>query len=128
MHGYRDHCIRKAYSSSPFYCPYSMYQILCPYCGYRQKAEEYPAHHQKRPQNPPPNYIPKLPTSVSSIESSVIYPCIHKYTYLWLKNGESFWAYIIYVGKRAVFGWRYKGGRWVQFHSHLRRIKNFTCP
>jgi hypothetical protein len=104
-----------------------MYQLLCPYCGYRQKAEEYPAYHHKRPQNPPPNYIPKMPTLVNSIEYSVISPCIHKYTYLWLKNGESFWAYIVYAGKKAVAGWRYTKGRWIHFGLHLSRIKNFTC-
>jgi hypothetical protein len=128
MHGYRDHCIRKAYPSISLYCPYYIYQLLCPYCGYRQKVEEYPAHHHKRPQNPPPNYIPNVPTLVISIESSAMSPCVHKYTYLWLKNGESFWAYIVYVGKRAVSGWKYKGGRWVQFNLHLKQIKNFTCP
>lgn len=69
MHGYRDHCIRKAYSSTPLYCPYSTYQLLCPYCGYRQKAEEYPSQYQKRLQNSPPDYIPKMSTLASSIES-----------------------------------------------------------
>lgn len=127
MHGYRDHSLRKAYSSKPTYYSCPMYQLLSSYYGYRQKAEEYPAYHHKQPKNPPPNYTPKIPTSVSSIEYNIISPCVYKYTYLWLKNGESFWSYIVYVGKRAVSGWRYKRGRWIHFSSHLKQIKNFTC-
>lgn len=128
MHGYRDHCIRKSYSSPIFYCPYSMNQFLCPYCRYRQRVEEYPAQHHKRPTNPPPNYIPNLSNATSTITPAAITPCAHKYTYLWLKNGESFWAYIVYVGKRAVAGWRYTKDRWIHFALNLRQIKNFTCP
>lgn len=127
MHGYRDHCIRTTYPAPPFYCPYSMSQLICPYLESRQKVEEYPAKHQERPKNPPPDYTPMMPTSTGSIESSAIFPCTFRYTYLWLKNGESFWSYIAYVGKRAISGWKYKKGRWVQFGLHLRQIKNFTC-
>lgn len=128
MHGYRDHCIRKYYPTAhQFYCPFFTHILSCPCFAYRQKLEEYPAHHQKRPQNPLPGYIPKLPAAVRPIDISTISPCAHKYTYLWLKNGESFWAYIVYVGKRAVSGWRNIGGRWKQFGLHLKQIKNFIC-
>lgn len=127
MHGYRDHCIRMVCPPMPLYCPYYMYQFPYQYYRYRQKSEEYPAYHHKRPQNPPPNYIPKVPASVNLVEASMISPCNRKYTYLWLKNGESFWSYIVYTGKRGVLGWKYTEGRWKQFHLRLKEIKNFTC-
>lgn len=129
MHGYRDHCIKKDYQSVyQFYCPYFMYLRSFPCFAYRQKLEEYPAYHQKRPKNPPPSYIPEPPAAVSPTDISAISPCAHKYTYLWLKNGESFWAYIVFTGRRSISGWRYTGSRWKQFGLHLEQIKNFICP
>lgn len=128
MHGYRDHCIRNPYPTAPqFYCPYSIYQFPCPYCGYRQKVEEYPAHFHKRPANPPPSYVPNLPATAGPIEPGTLSSCAFKYTYLWLKNGESFWVYITSAGKKSVSGWRYIKGRWKQFGTRLAQIKNFTC-
>lgn len=128
MYGYRDHCIRKDYQTFPqFYCPYFMYQLSCPYSAYRQRIEEYPVHHHKRPKNPPPSNIPQMPATAGPIEPSTISPCAYKYSYFWLKNGESFWAYIVNVGKRSISGWKYTEGRWKQFGLHLAQIKNFTC-
>lgn len=128
MHGYRDHCIRNPYPTAPqFYCPYSMCQFQCPYLGYRQKIEEYPVHFHKRPVNPPPGAVPNEPAAAVPIEPSTLTPCAFKYTYLWLKNGESFWAYITSVGKKSVSGWKYTKNRWKQFGTRLTQIKKFTC-
>lgn len=128
MHGYRDHCIRSAYPRAPqLYCPYSVYEVPCPFCEYRQKVEEYPAHFHKRPTNPPPIYIPKPPTPARPISTITLTPCAYKYTYLWLRNKEGFWAYIVTIGKKSISGWRYTGNRWKQFNSRFKDIINFTC-
>ncbi|KHD35623.1 hypothetical protein NL50_12790 [Clostridium acetobutylicum] len=124
MNGYRDHSIR----TSQFYCPYFNDKYIYSQGGYRQKVEEYPAQYQSRPQSPPPDYIPRFPTTTyNAIASGIISPCNNKYTYLWLKNGEAFWSYIAYVGTRSISGWRYDRGRWVQFGLNLVQIRNFTC-
>lgn len=131
MYGYRDHCFRSMPAALQFYCPYSLNQFQYPYLMYRQKVEEYPAHFQKRPQTPPPSYIPNqanaITPSTGIAQPSDLTPCVLKYTYLWLKNGDSYWAYIASVGRRALSGWRYKGGRWRQFGLNLRQLKSFYC-
>jgi hypothetical protein len=132
MYGYRDHIIRTAYSHSTFYCPYSMYRLQCPFnYGYRPKVEEYPIQQQAPPKNPPPNYTPKLSDAASptltTVEFGVVAPCIFKFTYLWLKSGDSFWSYIVYVSKTSIAGWKYKAGQWVYFGLDLKEIKNFIC-
>ena len=132
MHGYRDHCIRRAYPDSAFYCPYSMYRLPCPFKdGYRPKIEEFPVHQQGLPKNPPPTYTPKLSDvahpNLTEVKLREIAPCILKSTYLWLKNGASFWAHIGYVGRHSISGWKYTGGQWSHFHLRLNEIKNFIC-
>lgn len=119
-------------SNSMFYCPYPMYQFRCPFNNqYRQKVEEYPIQQQAAPTSPPPNYTPKLanvPTpNLSTVEFGIINPCIFKYTYLWLKNGDEFWSYLVYISRTAIAGWRYQGGRWVYFTLDLSDLRNFTC-
>jgi hypothetical protein len=132
LYGSRDHCIRTIYPDSTFYCPYSMYQLQCPFnYGYRKRIEEYPIQQQGPPKNPPPNYTPKLSNvaapSLTAVEFRAIAPCIFRFTYLWLRSEDSFWSYIVYVGRTSISGWRYKGGQWVYFGVALKEIKNFIC-
>lgn len=88
---------------------------------------------QGPPTTPPPSFTPK-PTSTSSsqpglmaVDPGAIKPCVYTFVYLWLKNGQSFWAYLVYVGKTSASGWKYQGGRWVYFGVDLKEIKSFTC-
>lgn len=132
MYGYRDHCVRVSYSSPVFYCPYSVYRLQCPFNNeYRPKAEEYQTQQQGPPKNPPPTYTPKLsdlPTpNLTTVSFGELSPCIFRMTYLWLKNGESFWSYIVRVGRTSISGWRYVGGQWLSFSLDLKEIKNFIC-
>jgi len=131
MYGYRDSCIRTAYSNQIFYCPYSMYPLHCPfYDGYRPKAEEIQLQFQP-PKTPPPTNTPKLSDlpnpNLTTVEFGAISPCIFKLTYLWLKNDESFWSHIIRVGNTSISAWRYQNEKWVPFNLDLKEIKNFTC-
>ncbi len=65
--------------------------------------------------------------SAKAIESGAIRPCRNRYVYIWLTNGTSFWAWLTYVGRRSVSGWRWNGRRWVYFGTDLRRIESFIC-
>ena len=130
MYGYRDHCVRASYPT--LYCPYSEYPIPCPFCNqYRPKAEEYQLQQEQPPKNPPPSYTPKLSDlpnpNLTKVESGAISPCIYRYTYLWLKNGESYWSYIVRIGNTSLSGWRYIGGRWISFTLDLKDLRNFVC-
>ena len=88
------------------------------------------------PSGPPPNMVPlKNQSGVKSyagmspmaIDSGAIRPCRNRYIYIWLTNGDSFWAWLTYVGRRSVSGWRWTGRRWVFFGTDLRRIDSFFC-
>ncbi|MDP4142989.1 MAG: hypothetical protein Q8936_00705 [Bacillota bacterium] len=132
MYGYRDPFIGSDCDDSSFYCPYRMYEFQCPLCtGKRQKVEEYPIQQQQPPKNPPPNYTPKLSDvpvpNLILVEFGAISPCIFKNTYIWLKNGESFWSYLTFISRNSVAGWRYINNRWVYFTTNLNQIKNYIC-
>lgn len=92
------------------------------------------------PMGPPPSYIPSQKDAgvqhstynsgqgnLKSVSSSSIKFCMHRYTYIWQKNGRSYWAYLTRVDNRSVSGWRWAGFRWVYFGVDLRRINSFVC-
>lgn len=83
------------------------------------------------PSGPPPTYVPKKPVSQGpgayAVDPGAIRPCTHRYVYIWLNSGRSFWAYLVYVGRTSVAGWRWNGFRWVYFGVDLRRIDSFVC-
>jgi hypothetical protein len=88
------------------------------------------------PSGPPPNATPSKNqgsvksysgVSTKAIESGAIFPCKYQYVYIWLTNGTSFWAWLTYVGRKSVSGYRWNGRRWVYFGTDLRRIDSFVC-
>lgn len=83
------------------------------------------------PNSPPPDFIPKPSKSPGAaplrVDPGALTPCIFRFSYLWLKNSESFWAYLVYVGRTSAAGWRYRRKRWVYFGVDLDDIKSFNC-
>lgn len=82
------------------------------------------------PQGPPPDNIPRRSSSSSrlyAVDPGAIYYCRYKYTYIWLENGRSFWAWLTYVGRRSIAGYRWVGYRWVYFGTDLDNISDFVC-
>lgn len=91
------------------------------------------------PLGPPPSYIPSQKDSgvqystysgegnVKSVSPSSIKFCLYRYTYIWQRNGRSYWAYLTRVDRRSISGWRWAGWRWVYFGVDLRRINSFVC-
>ncbi|HEX3045481.1 MAG TPA: hypothetical protein VHY08_12050, partial [Bacillota bacterium] len=53
--------------------------------------------------------------------------CVYRFSYIWLTNGQSFWAYLVFVGRSSVAGWRFVRGRWTYFGVDLREIRSFEC-
>lgn len=114
------------------YCPYAAAQFQCPYRAfYWQGYEDYQRLPQGAPTAPPPNFTPQLAStsgqSLKAVDPGAIKPCVYTFSYIWLRNGQSFWAYLIYVGKTSASGWRYRNGRWQYFGIDLKEIKSFTC-
>jgi hypothetical protein len=91
------------------------------------------------PSGPPPSFVPKKsqaqvhgfggPGGISpqAIDSGAIRRCRFRFVYIWLRNGNSFWAWLTFVGPRSAAGYRWNGRRWVYFGVDLRRIESFVC-
>ncbi len=126
------------------YCPYFGYLEDCEFISesmYRQfsppggppppgvgpQGPGGPGGHGA-PSGPPPSITPhKAGIQTKAIESGAVRPCQYRYIYIWLDNGSSFWAYLTYVGRKSISGWRWNGRRWVYFGIDTRRIESFVC-
>lgn len=86
-------------------------------------------HIQGYPPGPPPSKQPQKQygTMLKAVEPGTIRLCTYRYVYLWLDNGRSFWAWLLYVGRTSVYGWRWNGFRWINFGLDTRRIDAFDC-
>ena len=84
---------------------------------------------QGPPSGPPPDFIPTEQPTPFAVDPGAISFCLFNFTYLWLINGEQFWAYLVFVGRNSVAGWRYhsRRRRWSYFGMHLREIRSFQC-
>lgn len=82
---------------------------------------------QSTPPGRPPSFTPERAPSVMAVDPGAIRRCRFRYVYLWLDNGQEFWAYLVYVGRRSVAGYRWIGFRWVYFGTDLRNIESFIC-
>lgn len=86
------------------------------------------------PSGPPPAFTPSQSQSqslggpsVQFIDPGAISGCRFRFVYIWLDNGTSFWAYLTFVGRRSVAGFRWQRRRWVYFGIDTRRIDSFIC-
>ncbi|WP_328260207.1 hypothetical protein [Priestia megaterium] len=73
---------------------------------------------------PPPSFTPPFP---SFVDPGAISLCLFRNTYIWLRNGTSFWYFPIFVGPRSVAGFRWTGRFWVIYGIDTRQIVSFTC-
>ena len=132
MSNYRNNGISNSYPSMIHYCPYATLQFQCPFSTFnRQYVEVINRQQQGPPKTPPPDFTPKLSespdVSLMAVDPGAIAPCVNRFSYIWLENGQSFWAYLVYVGRTSASGWRYIRGRWEYFGVDLKEIKSFTC-
>lgn len=84
------------------------------------------------PMGPPPSFVPQQQIQrggpgTRAIDQGAIRPCIHRFVFIWPERGRGFWAWLIFVGRRSVAGWRWDGRRWVYFGMDLNRIESFVC-
>lgn len=82
------------------------------------------------PSGPPPAFMPNQSMagpSLFKVDPGSIRPCRFRFVFLWLRNGRSFWAWLTFVGRNSVAGWRWNGFRWVYFGVDLDEIVSFYC-
>jgi hypothetical protein len=85
----------------------------------------------QQPTSPPPSYTPQMPLSAAgqplAVDPGAIRRCMLRFTYIWLRNGQQFWFFPIFVGPTSVAGFRWTGFNWMYFGTDLRSITSFTC-
>ncbi len=74
-----------------------------------------------KPLSPPPKNKPKKP------RTSYIIDCMHQYTYVWLKRGNSFWFYPTRIEQGEVSGYRWDGRKWVFYGLDEKSIDQVAC-
>ena len=84
------------------------------------------------PSGRPPSFTPAQATQpggvgVFAVDPGSIRRCLYRYVYIWLDNGQQFWAWLVFAGRRCVAGWRWIGFTWVYFGVDLNRISSFVC-
>ncbi|TQR43269.1 transporter [Paenibacillus popilliae] len=83
---------------------------------------------QQAPSSPPPQFAPPQPAATAfAIDPGAISGCLFRNTYVWLRNGNSFWFFPTFVGRRSVAGFRWTGFGWMFTGVDLRSIVSFTC-
>lgn len=85
---------------------------------------------QGPPTSPPPSFTPQLQQSQVSafaVDPGSMRRCLFRYTFVWLRNGRSFWFYPTFIGRQSVAGYRWRGNRWVYYGTDADRIRSFQC-
>lgn len=103
-----------------------------------KEKQKYPSNNFQNNQNampgPPPSFTPKQNTvsknnnpSLLKVSPGSIRPCKYQYVYMWLTNGNSFWAWLTNIDHNTASGFRWNGYRWVYFGIDLNRVESFEC-
>ncbi|WP_332649094.1 hypothetical protein [Lysinibacillus sp. 54212] len=80
---------------------------------------------QPMPMGPPPSFSPAMPGWQSGSEG--IRRCIYRNTYIWLRNGKSFWFFPTFVSRNMVIGFRWRRFGWTYSTIHRNNILSFQC-
>jgi hypothetical protein len=110
----------------PLYCPYRQ---MVPPPGFPQG----PQGTQGGPPSAPPSFTPQeaqaqqFGAETYAIDSGAIKRCVYRFVYIWPRRGNGFWAWLTFVGRRSIAGFRWERNRWVYFGMDLRDIRSFQC-
>ncbi|WP_430235556.1 transporter [Priestia endophytica] len=83
---------------------------------------------QQTPTAPPPSFTPVQQTATPfAVDPGAVSLCLFRNTFIWLRNGSSFWFFPVFVGPRSVAGFRWNGRFWSIFGVDTRQIVSFSC-
>ena len=77
------------------------------------------------PRSAPPAFEPITPAR--AVNPRDIRRCINRFTFIWLRNGNSFWFFPVFVSRDFVLGFRWGRRGWEFTEINLRRIMFFQC-
>lgn len=83
------------------------------------------------PMGPPPAFSPQMPMLQSQSQyqsgSSGIRRCIYRNTFIWQRNGNSFWFFPTFVTRNDILGFRWGRFGWVPSTVNRNSILTFQC-
>jgi len=85
------------------------------------------------PTAPPPNFTPQMDTFqqqqfTRSGGVGGIRRCMFRNTFVWMRNGNAFWFFPIFVAGNQIVGFRWRGNRgWVYDSINRNNVLFFQC-
>lgn len=79
----------------------------------------------RKPMRSAPNNIPEDTSKLISDDIHTIKNIRHHIIFIWLENGERFWFYPVYFGKRYIYGYRWTGAEWVYSSVLINGIESY---
>lgn len=78
------------------------------------------------PMAPPPGFSPPIPAW--QVGPGGIRNCLFSNTYVWLRNGRSFWFFPTFVGRQVIVGYRWRRRRgWTYHFLNPNEILSYQC-
>ena len=79
------------------------------------------------PRFAPPAYIPQRAPGLRAVDPGAISRCLYSNTYVWLNNGQGFWFFPTFIGRRSIAGFRWMHNHWIYKGFDLGMIQSFFC-
>ena len=86
-----------------------------------------PGPNTPMPMGPPPTFTPTMSVTTQQAGSSGIRQCIYRNTYIWQRNGNSFWFFPTFITQNTILGFRWMGFGWVFGTVNRNSILTFQC-
>ncbi|AWE08511.1 hypothetical protein DCE79_14530 [Lysinibacillus sp. 2017] len=88
---------------------------------------QQPGGNTPMPPGPPPAFSPAMTMSGSQTGSSGISRCIYRNTFIWQRNGNSFWFFPTFVSRNVILGFRWGRFGWTFSTINRDSILTFQC-
>ena len=88
-----------------------------------------PGGNTPMPMGPPPAFTPQMQLSATQSQqgSSGIRRCIYRNTFIWQRNGDSFWFFPTFVTSNIILGFRWGRFGWIFSTVNRNSILTFQC-
>ncbi|MFE8700897.1 hypothetical protein ACFYKX_09740 [Cytobacillus sp. FJAT-54145] len=77
------------------------------------------------PMGPPPGFSPPIPAWQQG--PGGLNGCLFRNTYIWLRNGNSFWFFPTFVGRNTIIGFQWRGIGWIYNVINPNSVVSFQC-